>query len=303
MTERAAMHVFDRRAVARHRDRAARAWPQHDFLKREIAGRLAERLDDIRRDFPVALDLGCHGGEMAAALAGRGVRTLVQADLSAALLARAEGRRVVASEEALPFAPATFDLVTSALSLHWVNDLPGALLQIRQVLKPDGLFLAALLGGETLTELRQAWLQAESEMEGGASPRVSPFAGLRDAAGLLQRAGFALPVADLDRLTVSYPDAFTLMRELRGMGEANAVTERRRGLTRRATLLRAAEIYRDRFGDAEGRVPASFQVLYLHAWAPDAAQPRPLKPGTARHRLADALGTTEIPAGEKAGRR
>lgn len=292
---------FDRTAYRAHRARAARNWGAQNFLVREVAERLVERLDDIKRQFPLALDLGCRGGEVARALAGRGgIGRLIPADL-AFEFARAAGG-VVADEEALPFADASLDLVISVLNLHWVNDLPGALLQIRHALKPDGLLLAAMLGGETLGELRAALLQAESEIEGGASPRVSPFAELRDAAGLLQRAGFALPVADTDRLTVSYKHALTLMSELRAMGESNAVRERRRSFTRRATLQRAAEIYSRAHGDADGRVPATFQVIYLHAWAPHAAQPKPLKPGAAAQRLADALGTIERPAGEKAGR-
>jgi hypothetical protein len=176
------------------------------------------------------------------------------------------------------------------------------LLQIRQALKPDGLLLAAMLGGDTLGELRAAWLQAEAECESGASPRVSPFADLRDGAGLLQRAGFALPVADTDRLTVSYPDALALMRDLRAMGESNALRERSRRPTRRATMLRAAEIYGQQCAAADGRIEATFQVIYLHGWAPHPSQQQPLKPGAASNRLADALGATEISAGEKAGR-
>ncbi|MGE3905151.1 MAG: SAM-dependent methyltransferase, partial [Reyranellaceae bacterium] len=195
------------------------------------------------------------------------------------------------------------DLIASALSLHWVNDLPGALLQIRQALRPDGLFLAALAGGDTLAELRHCLLAAEAEVEGGASPRVSPYVDLRDAAGLLQRAGFALPVADIDRLTVLYPDALALMRELRGMGESNLVRERRRTPLRRATLLRAAALYGEKFSDAEGRVRATFEIVYLHGWAPHETQQKPLRPGAASQRLADVLGVREIPAGEKAGRR
>ena len=292
---------FDRQAYRTHRARAARQWDKQNFLVAEVAGRLVERLDDIKRAFPMALDLGCHGGEVARALHGRaGIGHLVSSDLAFDFARRAHG--VVADEEALPFADASLDLVLSVLNLHWVNDLPGALLQIRRALKPDGLLLAAMLGGETLGELRAALLQAEAEIEGGASPRVSPFADLRDAAGLLQRAGFALPVADTDRLTVSYADALALMHELRAMGESNATAERRRSFTRRATLLRAAELYRHAHGGPDGRIGATFQVIYLHAWAPHPEQPRPLKPGAATGRLADALGTVERPAGEKAGR-
>jgi len=207
----------------------------------------------------------------------------------------------VADEEMLPLKAASVDLVLSAMALHWVNDLPGSLVQICRALKPDGLFLAALLGGETLWQLRQALAQAESDVEGGLSPRVSPFADLRDAAGLLQRAGFAMPVADAEPIEVRYPDALALMRDLRAMAETNAVRDRRTGLTPRETMARAAAIYAERHRGADGRLPATFDVLYLHGWAPHAAQPRPLQPGAATSRLADALGTIERPAGEKAG--
>ena len=298
------MTVFDRRAVRRHRDRAARSLERHDFLFKEVAERLADRLDDVTRRFPVALDLGCHGGTLATTLRGRGgIESLVQCDLSPAManVAAGNGRpTLVADEEALPFAPARFDAVLGVLSLHWVNDLPGALIQIRQALRPDGLFLAAMLGGETLRELRAALMEAEIAEEGGAGPRVSPFADARDAGHLLQRAGFALPVVDVDTITVTYPNALALMRELRGMGESNAVEERRRGASRRATLLRAAAIYEAGFAGEDGRLPATFQVIMLTAWAPHASQQKALAPGSAAARLADALDTTEVPTGDKA---
>ncbi len=296
--------VFDRALLRRRRERAAADLRGHDFLFVEAAERLADRLDDVTRKFPLALDLGCHDGTLARVLAGRGgVETLVQCDLAPAMAraAASNGAPTLAvDEEALPFARASFDLVVSVLGLHWVNDLPGALIQIRHVLKPDGLFLGALLGGETLTELRLALMEAELAEEGGASPRVAPFAELRDTGGLLQRAGFALPVADADRLTVSYPDALALMRELRAMGESNVLIERRRGFTRRATLARAAAIYAEKFADSDGRVRASFEIVTLTGWAPHPCQPQALKPGSATTRLADALGTEERPAGDKA---
>ncbi len=296
-----AMEVFDRAAVRRHRDRAAAGLEDHDFLLREVAGRLAGRLADIRRDFPLALDLGCHGGALARALAGRGgVERVVQADLSSAMLKQADGLRVAADEEFLPFAGASFDLVASALSLHWVNDLPGALVQIRRVLRPDGLLLAAMLGAGTLGELREAFAAAESAEEGGASPRISPFADVRDAGMLLERAGFALPVVDRDTITVSYPNALALMRDLRGMGESNALRERARRFTRRATVMAVAAVYAERFAGPDGRIPATFQVITLTAWAPHESQQQPLRPGSAKGRLADALDTREIPAGDKA---
>ncbi|MGE0718066.1 MAG: methyltransferase domain-containing protein [Alphaproteobacteria bacterium] len=295
----AGMLVFDRAAVRRHRERAAPGFAAHAFLFDEVADRLAERLDDVRRDFATVLDLGTRGGAMARALAMRAARPfVVHADLAPSLVAGLPAA-VVADPEALPFVGG-FDLVVSCLDLHWVNDLPGALVQIRRALKPDGLFLAALLGGETLVELREAWLAAESEVEGGASPRVSPFADVRDAGALLQRAGLALPVVDAARLTATYPDAIALMRELRGMGESNATVLRRRGMTRRATLFRAAEIYAERFAGPDGRVPATFQVLTLTAWAPHETQQRPLRPGSAAARLATALGAEERGTGEAA---
>ena len=289
--------------LRQRRDRAARDWDRQAFLKREIAERLVERLDDVRRTFALGLDLGGHGDEVATALADRTtVGRLVRSDLGLAFARRADGPAVVADEEALPFAPQSFDLVLSAMSLHWVNDLPGTLIQVGRLLKPDGLFLGAMLGGGTLWQLRQALAAAESEIEGGLSPRVSPFADLRDAAGLLQRAGFALPVADGETIEVDYESALALMRDLGAMGEGNLVVERRRGLARRATLLRAAEIYGERFARPSGRVTASFEVLFLHGWAPHASQPKPLKPGSAAHRLAEALGTAEQSAGEKVER-
>jgi len=215
----------------------------------------------------------------------------VRCDLSPAMLAGQAGPyRAVADEEWLPFAGARLDLVVSAMGLHWVNDLPGALIQIRRALKPDGLFIAALPGGDSLIELRQALVRAESEIEGGASPRVAPFADIRDLGALLQRAGFALPVVDTDTLTATYADALALMRELRGMGESNVMTERRQGLTRRATLMAAAAHYREMFGAADGRVPATFQILYLTGWAPHESQQQALKPGQGEVSLAAALG-------------
>jgi SAM-dependent methyltransferase len=295
--------VFDRAVLRQRRERAARDWVQRAFLKREIASRLVERLDDVRRTFPRALDLGSHGDEIASVLGTRRtVEWLVRADLGHGFARLARGPAVVADEEFLPFAPESFDLVVSAMNLHWVNDLPGALVQIRRILKPDGLLLGAMLGGATLWQLRQALTMAESEVEGGLSPRVSPFADLRDAAGLLQRAGFALPVADSETIDVEYDNALALMRELGAMGESNLVIERRRGLSRRATLLRAAEIYGERFALPSGRIAASFEVLFLHGWAPHDSQPKPLRPGSAAQRLADALDTQERSAGEKAGR-
>ncbi len=293
---------FDRATVRRHRDRAAPTLARHDFLLREVGERLGERIGDIRRDFPRVLDLGAHDGIMADYLGTAGSDLVVQCDLSPAMTAANSHNhaRAVADEEWLPFAPASFDLAVSNLSLHWVNDLPGALAQVRRALKPDGFFLGALLGGDSLFELRRCLMDAELKIEGGLSPRISPMADIRDAGNLLTRAGFALPVADSDMLTVSYASAFDLMKELRGMGESNAVAERRKGFSRRATLLEAAATYAKDYADADGRVTVTFQVLYLGGWTPHESQQKPLKPGSAAQRLADALGTVEQPAGDKA---
>lgn len=295
-------NIFDRRAVRAHRDRAALKLAdgvEAEFLHREIGERLVERLDEVKRRFATVLDLGCRDGHLARTLARRpGVERVIQADVSPcfARLAKRSNRffaTVVADDEALPFAPRSFDLIVSNLSLHWVNDLPGALIQMCRALKPDGLLLAAMFGGATLTELRAALLEAEITEEGGASPRVSPYADVRDAGGLLQRAGFALPVVDRDRIQVTYEHAFSLMADLRLMGETNALRERRRGFTRRATMLTAAEEYLRKYADDAGRLIANFEIVYLTAWAPGPGQPQPLRPGSATRRLADALRTEE----------
>jgi len=264
--------IFDRAQVRRQRDRAARTLADHDFLLRESADRLVDRLEDVTRGFPLALELGCHGGELAERLRGRfGIETLVSCDLSPRMAetARAGGALAVAAdEEALPFAEGRFDLVISNLSLHWVNDLPGALLQIRRALKPDGLFVASMLGGQTLRELRESLMEAELAEEGGVSPRVSPFVDVKDAGALLQRAGFSLPVADIDDVNVTYGNPMSLLADLRGMGESNAVKVRRKGLTRRATLMRALSLYQEKFAGPDGRMPATFQILTLTGWTP-----------------------------------
>ena len=285
--------LFDRRAWRAHRDRAARqglVGGAVDFLHAEVADRLIDRLDVVNREFAVALDLGARDGGLARALAGRqGTLRVIAAEPAMRFLARAPGTRVAADPELAPFGDASFDLVASTLALHWTADLPGALIQLRRALKPDGLLLAAMFGGQTLIELRTVVFEAELAEEGGVSPRVSPAIELADAAALLQRAGFALPVADSERVTVTYPDMLALMRDLRGMGETNALAARRRGGLRRATLARAAALYAERFGDRNGRIPASFEILFLCGWAPHPSQPQPLRRGSATSRLADAL--------------
>jgi NADH dehydrogenase [ubiquinone] 1 alpha subcomplex assembly factor 5 len=282
--------VFDRAALRRQRERTAPHLDGYDFLIREVAERLVERLCDVRRAFPLALELGCHTGQLGRLLRDRkAIGRLIQADQSLAMAQRAGGLRLVADEEALPFGADAFDLVLSCFSLHWINDLPGTLAQVRYALKPDGLFLAAMAGGTTLYELREALMRAELELEGGAGLRVSPFVDLRDAGALLQRAGLAMPLVDLETITVTYEHPLKLVQELRGMGEANALSERQRRPLRRAILLRAAEIYRELFADARGRVPATFQVLMLSAWKPAPTQPQPLRRGSGQVRLVEAL--------------
>jgi len=287
--------IFDR-PLLRQRQTRARALGAETFLLDRVVGELGERLSVVMRQFARAVDLGTPTDALRRVLEASGkVATVVSAAPYAAPL------RVLADEEVLPFADGSLDLVVSALALQFVNDLPGTFIQIRRALKPDGLFLAALIGGDSLTELREAFAQAESEVEGGISPRVAPFIDLRELGALLQRAGFALPVVDSDRLVVRYPSVFALMRDLRRMGATNVLVERRRTPLRRATLQRLAEIYAQRFADADGRVRATFEIAWLSGWVPHESQQQPLRPGSAQRRLADALGTREIPSGEKPG--
>lgn len=297
--------LFDRALHRRRLDRAAPGYAAAGFLKARAAGDAVVRLEAIMRRFPLAVDLGARDGAFARALAGSDARDkvelLVETDLSERMLAGRTGPRLVVDEERLPFAPASLDLVVSTLALHWTNDLVGALIQIRRALKPDGLFIGALLGGATLTELRQCLLAAESELAGGAGLRVSPFADAFDAAALLQRAGFALPVTDVDRVTVRYASPLGLLRDLRAMGETNVLRDRPRTPLRRAVLLRAMELYVERFAQPDGKVPATFEIVTVTGWAPHESQQKPLRPGSAKMRLADALGTVEQPAGDKAG--
>jgi SAM-dependent methyltransferase len=280
-------------------------FPEYSFLKQAAAEDIALRLSAINRRFDRVLDLGAHNGLLArvlredAAVADR-IGDVFSTDVSPAFATRPLG--VVADEEALPFAEASFDLVASALSLHWVNDLPGALVQIRRILKPDGLFIGIALGGRTLTELRQSLLAAEEQTRGGAANRVSPFMDVIDAAGLLQRTGFAMPVADNDVRTVRYGNPLRLLSDLRGMGETAALAAAGAPALTRTILVRAMEIYQDRFADTDGRVRATFEFVTLSGWAPSPDQPAAKRPGSATVRLADALGVKERSAGEKSGR-
>ncbi len=266
------MNLFDRDLVRQHRDRAARTFDAHDFLFREISERLLDRLDDVRRAFADVLDLGCRTGHLTRRVQERrGVERVAACDLSPAMVARAASQDdratfLAMDEERLPFGEGRFDLVLSCLDLHWTNDLPGALVQIRRSLKPGGLFLGAMLGGESLKELYQAFLVAESEGNHGVSPRISPFTEVRAAGQLLQRAGFIEPVADCDTLTVTYADSQNLLTDLRGMGETNALHARRKNFTPRETFRRMGKIYEDRFQTTDGRLPATFQIVYLTGW-------------------------------------
>ena len=289
--------LFDRTLHRKRLDRAANGFANADFLHRRAAQDLAWRLEAIMRDFPVAVELSARAGAFREALAESAAKDrmglLVEADLSLPMLRGRPGPRAVVDEERLPFAPESLNLVVSTLGLHWTNDVVGALVQARLALKPDGLFLGAFLGGATLTELRQSLVAAEAELLGGAGSRISPFADAADAPGLLQRAGFALPVADVDRVTVSYDHPLKLIADLRQMGETNVLAERHPHALTRALIGRASELYAARFADEAGRVPATFEIITLTGWAPHESQQTPLKPGSARMRLADALGAVE----------
>lgn len=272
--------LFDPHALALHRRRASAA--PADFLLRHVAEDMADRLAVVLRPFERAAEIGPLSPVLA---------QIVRPRLTA------QWQSEIMEGEALRLQPESIDLALSALALHFVNDLPGLLSQIRRALSPDGLLMAALIGGSTLNELRAAFSEAELEIEGGVSPRVAPFADVRDMGGLLQRAGFALPVADSETLTVRYDNVFALMADLRAMGATNPMTQRRKSFTRRATLLRMAEIYGKRFADADERIRATFEIIWISGWAPAAGQQKPLKPGSAKTRLADALSVKEY--GEK----
>jgi len=290
--------IFDR-SLLRARQTRARALGPATFLLDRVAGELGERLSAVLRRFDIGVDLGTPTDVVRRALAASGkVGTIIAAEFGATTLDRSF-LRAAADEELLPFADGSLDLVTSALALQFVNDLPGTLIQIRRALKPDGLLLAALVGGDSLAELSEAIAAAESEIEEGVSPHIAPFADVRELGALLQRAGFALPVIDNERLIVRYDSVLALMHDLRRMGATNVLHERRRKPLKRTTLERMADIYSRRFSDADGRLRASFEIIWLSAWAPHESQQKPLKPGSAAQRLADALGTREISSGEK----
>lgn len=266
--------LFDRDLHRKRLDRAASGYAGADFLQRRAAYDIAERLAPIMRTFILAVDLSARGGAFAQALVEEApgkVETLIEADLSGRMLAGRGGLRVAADEERLPFAPGSLDLIVSTLGLHWTNDVVGALIQARLALKPDGLFIAAFLGGITLTELRQSLVAAESEILGGAGSRISPFADLQDATGLLSRAGFVQTVSDVDKVTVTYEHPLKLLLDLRQMGETGVLADRHPKKLTRQLLNRMAEIYFERFGTPDGRVPASFEIITLTGWAPQAS--------------------------------
>ena len=294
--------VFDRSLLIQHRKRCAGRAGIPDFLLARAAEDIVDRLSVIKRSFATVLNLGAGTSVLTQALADvPGIELVVEMDSTPQCLMGGSCPGVVGDEEALPFGAERFDLVVAGLTLQYVNDLPGALAQIRRILKPDGLFLGVMAGGDTLRELRQAALLAEEDVHGGASPRVAPFADVRDLGGLLQRAGFALPVADSDHVTVTYNTPLDLMRELKAMGASNVLADRRRVPMTRRLLLRIAERYAALFSEPDGRVGATFELLTMTGWAPHESQQQPLQPGSARTRLADALGTSEVSSGEQAG--
>ena len=287
-----APQIFDQGLLRARRDRIAALGGagEADFLLSRVADDFVERLSIVRREFPMAANIGAYHGLLAERLRRLpNIGEIVDVESSERCLGLSPGRKIAAEDDALPFAAQSLDLVVSGLSLQLVNDLPGALVQINRALKPDGLFLGALLGGETLKELREAWLLAEEELFGGASPRVAPFADVRELGSLLQRAGFALPVADSDVIRVTYASPLALMRDLKAMAASNMLIERRRTPVSRRLLFRAAEVYRERFGLPDGRIPATFEIITLTGWVPHESQQKPLAPGSAQVRLSDVL--------------
>lgn len=293
--------LFDRKLLRRRRERFATEIEAREFLLTHVASEIAERVEVMLRPFPRALDLGAYHGILGRKVAALpSVGDMIYAESAYAFAALCPRPTLVCDEDALPFKGASFNLIVSGLALHRVNDLPGALIQIRRALAPDGLFMAALLGARALSELKAALLEAEAETEDGASPRVSPFADVRDYGALLQRAGFALPVADAETLTLTYPSPRELMREVRALGGGNVLLARSKAPLPRRTLERAEEIYRARHALPDGTIGATFETVYLSGWSPHESQQKPLMPGSAAQRLADALRTTEQSAGDKA---
>ena len=293
--------LFDRRLLRERRARFAAEIEDREILIGHVAREIADRVSIMLRAFPRALDLGAYHGLLGRTIAELpSVEQVVYAESVFAYARHCPAPAVVCDEDLLPFKDGAFNLVVSGLALHRVNDLPGSLIQIRRALAPDGLFMAAALGDDALRELRECLLEAEEEIEGGVSPRVSPFADVRAYGALLQRAGFALPVTDSEEIEVIYPSPRELMHEIRALGGGNVLMARSRKPLSRRVLARAEELYRTRYGAPDGKVAATFQFVFMSGWAPDPSQQQPLKPGSARSRLADALNTTEQPGGAKA---
>jgi len=286
--------IFNRKSLQANRTRAARKKEDVTFLLNEVSDELAFRLSAITRSFETSICLGTHLGVGSDELSSSGnISNLIHLDPCPAMMKNISGPKIIADEECLPLKDGSTDLVISPLSLQWVNDLPGCLIQIRRALKPDGLFMAALIGGESLHELRTCFMTAESSLTDGAYPRVSPFVDVKAFGGLLQRAGFALPVIDREIRTVRYDTPLGLMHDLRHMGASNSLNDRARTFLRRDVLAKMMEYYADHYADPDGRIRASFEIVYVSAWAPDESQPKPLKPGSATHSLAEALKKSE----------
>jgi NADH dehydrogenase [ubiquinone] 1 alpha subcomplex assembly factor 5 len=279
--------IFDRQRVRMNKNRASRN-PGHDFLHDWAGEQLSLRLHDVKRNFAYGLWMGASGSRRI--LEHPKIETKIIIDHAEGFLRQSGGLRIQGDEEVLPFGPESLDLILSCLSLHTVNDLPGALVQARQALKPDGLFMAAMLGGETLHELRQVMNEAEIAVRGGISPRIAPFADKPQMGDLLQRAGFSLPVVDSDIVTVTYDNAFRLFHDLRMMGEGNAILNRDKSIPPRALFMEAARLYQEKFSESDGRIKATFEIIFLAGWSPHESQQKPLKPGSATFSLADALG-------------
>lgn len=292
--------IFDEALIARNRSRArAQKTEGADFLLELTARELADRLAIVERRFDRAVELfGGSGLTAKAALATGKIADLERIETDASLLDASSGR--VTNFESVPLEPQSVNLILSPLSLHLTNDTPGMLIQMRRALKPDGLLLAAIPGAGTLAELRDVLLAAETEIYGGASPRVVPFADIRDIGALMQRSGFALPVIDEESFTVRYDHIFALMRDLKAMGMANPLIGRSRKPVSRRFFLRAAELYAERYADPDGRIRATFSIVFVSGWSPHESQQKPLKPGSAKMRLADALDPNRaIPLGRE----
>lgn len=277
------IEIFDRKKIAQNHARAEKRFNDHDFLFKWSSAQILDRLDVIKRDFTNIIEIGTRDHFTNNQLENKTIR-----------IGNTNGAQIVVDQEFLPIKPASQDLILSNLNLHTVNDVPGTLIQIKQSLKPDGLFIAALFGGETLKELRDSLMQAELNLKGGVSPRIHPFADKQDCGALMQRAGFALPVIDSERVTVTYDNMFKLLHDIRFMGEGNALRNRNTSYVGKDFFLEAARLYHEKYAEPDGRIPATFDVIFLLGWAPHDSQQKPLAPGSAKNRLADALGTTEI---------